>query len=165
MILWSSVSITRVVMSNRRPNSSCAERAKATNWLLKYLDTSFPAHILRSNLLNWCSFPTPQLRDVEINSCHNFHNQRPLPMRCPSQFIWYWAWGCLNRENSPVVGETDLEADHEIGSQPWNGLGDRCEDASPSLGAWEESVTVFEDSLLMLQFSDVISRKPGCPWK
>jgi hypothetical protein len=55
------------------------------------------------------------------------------------------------RENSPVVRVTDLEeADHESGSQPENGLGDRCEDASPSLGAWEISVTVFEDSLLML---------------
>ncbi|GFF61393.1 hypothetical protein IFM51744_10671 [Aspergillus udagawae] len=61
------------------------------------------------------------------------------------------------RENSPVVRETDLEADHESGSQVGNGLDDRCEDASPTLGAWEISVTVFGDSLLMLDA--VISSK------
>lgn len=53
------------------------------------------------------------------------------------------------RENSPIVRETDFEADHQSGSQAGNGLGDRCEDASPSLSAWKISVTVFGDSLLM----------------
>ncbi|KAF7136892.1 hypothetical protein CNMCM5793_006507 [Aspergillus hiratsukae] len=39
----------------------------------------------------------------------------------------------LENVSGPVVRETDLEADHESGFQPGNGLGDRCEDASPSL--------------------------------
>ncbi|KAL2836343.1 hypothetical protein BJX68DRAFT_37383 [Aspergillus pseudodeflectus] len=39
------------------------------------------------------------------------------------------------RGNSPVVGETDLEAGHQSGSQVGNGLSDRCQDASPTLVA------------------------------
>jgi hypothetical protein len=41
------------------------------------------------------------------------------------------------RGNSAVERETDLEADHQSASQAGNDLGDRCQDASPTLGTWK----------------------------
>lgn len=55
------------------------------------------------------------------------------------------------REKSLVERETDLEADHQSGSEAGNDLGDQRQDASLTLGTWKISVTVLGESLLMLR--------------
>ncbi|GIJ84993.1 hypothetical protein Asppvi_003848 [Aspergillus pseudoviridinutans] len=81
------------------------------------------------------SHPLPPKPPTAITAVTTSTVKGPFQCAVPRNIFDIELENVSTRENSPVVRDTDLEADHESGSQAGNGLGDRCEDASPSLVA------------------------------